>query len=91
MRKFKTFTVRGDHSLHFLYWLLGWEYSSLDSQTSDFLNSFQQREVIMIRFTINPDHRHAAKVSPPIASELERSDNMVFIVSKYCKLCALKA
>ena len=88
MRKFKTFTVRGDHSLHFLYWLLGWEYRSLDSQTSDFLNSFQQREVIMIRFTINPDHRHAAKVSPPLASELERSDNMVFIVSK---LCALEA
>ena len=45
----------------------------------------------MIRFTINPDHKLAAKVSPPIASELERSDNMVFIVSKYCKLCALKA
>ena len=73
--------MRRNRSLHFRYWLLGWEYRSVDSHTSDFLNSFHQRELIMIRFTMNPDYRHAAQVSPPITSELRLISTDAFLAT----------
>ena len=35
----------------------------------------------MIRFTINPDHRYAAQVSPPIASELRLISTDAFLAT----------